>query len=274
MKKFILLIALLWTANSLWADSLPENKAPEGSFAAQFDENQAIPVSDKLKLIPKTIHEENKSLLYVIDASYPELVGNTSVNTEKFNTFILKIVNQEISQFKKFVQEDSAHIQTLPDSVKHNTFHVDYDIDIVNPGDQALISVRFSTEGYQAGRAHPYHFKQVLNYDLSNGKVLTLNEIFKPNTRYLDFFAKYSRRILNAKLKDKFMIEEGTKPIAKNYKNWNLESDSIVITFDEYQVAPYYYGPQEVEIPLKELAKMISPKAPIYACIKDPESCK
>lgn len=278
VRKHILLLTTLFIVNYSFANEMPNtttNDDPKGSFAAQRDENQAIPVSSQLKLIPKSRREENKKLAYAIDVSYPALEGTQlTASAEKFNTLMVATVNQEIEQFIKAVKENRPLLQNLSEDLRHNTFHIDYDIDIVKPGDQALISVRFSSEGYQAGSAHPYHLKHVINFDLGSGHVLTLNELFKPHSHYLDSFSKYSYQILNAKLKDKLMIKDGTKPVAKNFKNWNLESDSIVITFDEYQVAPYYLGPQEVEIPLKDLAHLISPKAPIYSCVKDPDSCK
>jgi len=70
------------------------------------------------------------------------------------------------------------------------------------------------------------------------------------------------------------MVTQGTKPESKNFKNWNLQADSILITFDEYQVAPYVYGTQEVEIPYSVLEKILSAKSPIADCAKDSKNCQ
>lgn len=168
--------------------------------------------------------------------------------------------------------KDLSHMQSLPEEVQHNTFRVDYDIDVIHPESLSLISVRLSIEGMQAGRAHPFHAHEVLNFDLTHGKQLALKDLFKSRADYLNAIAKYSHTKLNQTLQeqDKWMISEGTKPNAKNYKNWNLEEDALLITFDEYQVAPYAYGPQEIEIPYSELKHLLSPKSPIFSSIAQP----
>jgi hypothetical protein len=37
----------------------------------------------------------------------------------------------------------------------------------------------------------------------------------------------------------------------------------LLITFDEYQVAPYAAGPQKVAIPYSELRALINPQGPL-----------
>ena len=45
------------------------------------------------------------------------------------------------------------------------------------------------------------------------------------------------------------MFSDGAKPTPENYAVWNVSADGLVITFNEYQVAAYAAGPQEVVIP-------------------------
>jgi hypothetical protein len=82
-------------------------------------------------------------------------------------------------------------------------------------------------------------------------------------------FATFSHKKLSDTLQDKWMISEGTKPEANNFRNWNLEEDGILITFEEYQVAPYVYGAQEVEIPYSVLKSYLSANAPIGTDVKE-----
>jgi hypothetical protein len=46
----------------------------------------------------------------------------------------------------------------------------------------------------------------------------------------------------------------------ENYRNWNITPDGLMITFDEYQVAPYAAGPQTVTVPYSELRGLINPE--------------
>lgn len=232
-------------------------------------DSDVVAINGDLKVIPHSRHEEDQFLHYSIDVTYPQIIGNLSKQAQQFNELITKIVDSEVEKFKTNVNKDLSHIQSLPEEVQHNTFKVDYDIDVIHPNNQALISVRLSIEGMQAGRAHPFHTHEVLNFDLNTGRAIALKDLFKNRTNFLKAIAEYSHTKLNETLKDqdKWMLSEGTKPNNKNYKNWNLEEDALLITFDEYQVAPYAYGPQEIEIPYSELKNLLSPKAPIISMV-------
>lgn len=256
MKKIILLVFLFLTTPVLFAQTMPD---AFGSIAVPR-ENQPLYITNDLRITPKMEHEENKEQKYTIEITYPQLEGdNLSQNDQLFNKTMAEIAHQEAEQFKKYVTADMPHMQTLPEQVQKNTFNLDYDLDIVKPSENNyIVSVRLAIEGLQAGRAHPYHTHRVLNFDLSTGKVIELEDLFKKNSKYLNVIADYCNKTLNEKLEDKMFIAEGTKPIAKNYKNWNLENDGILITFDEYQVAPYSHGAQEVNISFEVLKHILS----------------
>ncbi len=248
--------------------------AASAKDATETQLSDTIFVTDQLKLVPKFIHEEDHKLHYKIDVSYPTLNGDNLTPTAiQFNEAMTDIVSKEIARFKKYVLADIPHLQNLPEDLKHNTLSIDYDTDVIKPSDTPLISVRITVEGMQAGRAHPYHSNITINYDLASGKTISLDSLFKPNSKYLHVLSAYCKKKLEEKLSDKWMIAEGTKPLEKNFKLWNIESDSLIITFDEYQVAPYVDGVQEVEIPYSELKDIIAPTAPIATCVTDPKSC-
>jgi hypothetical protein len=273
MKKLarLLILALLFSGYCIAESELP---APNYDIA---DEKpvETISLSSHEEIVATKNHEEDLAVPYTIDVNYPEISGdNLSIEAKEFNRLVSDLVSKNVQQFKKYVKADMPHMQTLPESVKHNSLLIDYDVDVIKPAKHIILSVRLNIEGMQAGRAHPYHQHQVLTFDLSKNKIITLKDIFKPHANYLNLFAKYANKTLNAKLQDKWMINEGTAPIAKNYQLWNLESDDILITFDEYQVAPYAAGPQEVEIPYSELSAVIAATSPIAPCLKDSKGCE
>lgn len=284
MNKLIIFLISLLASISCFAEPQDVPAAKEKPVVAETEVNQpelaapepndAVFVSSQFKLVTKTQHDENEEQHLVIDANYPEISGdNLTPAAELFNKLINNMVSQEMSRFKKYVSSDMPHMRNLPEDLKHNSLKIDYDVDVIKPGDNAIISVRVSIEGMQAGRAHPYHTNRVVNFDLANSKTLILGDLFKPKANYIKAIATYSNKKLKEKLTDKWMIDSGTKPIERNFKNWNLESDGIVITFDEYQVAPYVDGTQEVRIPFSVLKNLISPEAPIAGCINNSETC-
>lgn len=238
------------------------------------NESDAVFVTSQFKMVTQTQRDANEEQHLTIEANYPQIASdNLSPAAQQFNTIISNMVSQEINRFKKYVSSDMPHMKNLPEDLKHNSLRIDYDTDVVKPTNNAIISVRISIEGMQAGRAHPYHTNHVVNFDLSNGKTLSLADLFKPKANYIKVIADYCNKNLKQKLTDKWMIDGGTKPIERNFRNWNLEAEGIVITFDEYQVAPYVDGIQEVRIPYKFLKNLISPKAPIAECVTKPDAC-
>lgn len=257
--------------------STPDNGSPvQVADDKSADEAQAVYISEHLKVAPTSVNETDAKLGCKIDASYPQIAGDdlaADVHAQQFNKLIDRIAKEEITKFKNNVLADKIHLDSLPEGMRNNSLHMDYDIDIVKPSKNAIVSVRMSVESMQAGRPHPYHAYRVVNFDLATGKQLTLNELFKTNPKFLAVISKYCRESLNKKLNDKWMISQGTEANVKNFKNWNLQTDSLLITFDEYQVAPYSNGPQEVEIPYSALKKVMAAKAPVYSCLAHPEIC-
>lgn len=266
----------------------------QGAFAASSNQafmnahdNESVDVSAEYHLIPQAEQAEDSLYYSAFDIHYPQITGKKlSVAMEHFNALSKQIVKEKLQQFKNSLKRDLPHMKTLPESVRHNNFHIDYDIDVIHPGNHSIISVRFSIEGMQAGRAHPFHQHRVLNFDVGQNKVLKLSDLFQPHTNYLGAIAAYSIKKLNEPLKinkdnmpkeiiqmREGMIKEGAAPRPDNYKNWNIQSDSLLITFDEYQVAPYSDGALEVEIPFSALKSVLSLHTALAPCLKNPKHC-
>lgn len=261
------------TATTTTANTDTANTA-QSNFSGQVDENEPIRIDKSAELVTVTQHDDNDELPYTIEATFPQIKGlHLTENQKQFNQLIYQNVLHTAEQFKNYVQLDLAHAQTLPEEERRNSLTIDYDIDLIKAGSTSIITVRFNMEGMQAGRAHPYHQHEVFNFDLNTGKLLSLKDLFKPRKNYLKIFSAYSKQQLSTKLTDKFMIDDGTAPNEKNYQNWNLEEDGILITFDEYQVAPYVAGAQEVTVPYSLLKNIMSPASPMMICVTNPTQC-
>lgn len=234
----------------------------------------SISLSNQMKVVSKNAHQESPQLKYSADVKYPQIQGKLSKGAVAFNEHIQKVISDAMADFKTTASLDQVNMKNVPEDLRKDTFNMDYDLDVVKPKNAMILSVRLSIESSLAGRAHPAHQKRVVNFDLNTGKEITLSELFKPHSKFLQTLSAYSSKSLNAKLKNEnWMISTGTKPDIKNFKNWNIQEDSLLITFDEYQVAPYANGPQEVEIPYSALKKILSTKAPIALCAEQSKGC-
>jgi len=124
-----------------------------------------------------------------------------------------------------------------------------------------LVSVLFYVDGYVQGAAHPFHYAHTLNYDLPEARVLDLSDLFIPGTGYLDALSEYSLD----DLRRQGVLEwvDGALPAAENYQRWNITPDGLLISFDEYSVAPYAAGPQAGLIPYSVLEELVDPDGPL-----------
>lgn len=218
----------------------------------------------------KTLNFENNQPKYTIKTSYPQIKSPTTQAERQFNDTSKQWVLDHISQFKKSISDWDT--SKLPAEMKKNgsTLTMDYDLATLDPKD--LVSVRFTADTYLVGAAHPSFNYSSLNYDLVNNKVLALSDLFKSDSNYLEFIAKIATNRITKKLNNTAngkaeIFKEGLAPNPKNYSVWNLAPHGLKFTFNEYQVAAYVFGPQEIIIPFQRLSKFFSQNSVLATCI-------
>ena len=131
-------------------------------------------------------------------------------------------------------------------------------------------------EWYMRGAAHPYHSIAVYVYDYQQKKLVTATDFFKKDSNYLSLLSKLSQEDLLTQSKigdmgfmyDKEMVETGTSPTKENFSKLLPMKDGLVIYFDEYQVAPYAAGPQQVVIPYAKLKDLIDAEGVLSFYVK------
>jgi hypothetical protein len=164
-------------------------------------------------------------------------------------------VDAQIAKFKKDVKGNEQYVHDLPAERRVSEYTFSYDIYMIEFNKQKVISVRFNAESMMAGSAHPVHPYAALNFDLTNGKKLTLASLFKADKDYLQKLSSVSHAMLNTELKktnnkfDVSWLKEGTEPKITNFVVWNMTDKGLQITFPEYQVAPYSDGERTITIP-------------------------
>jgi hypothetical protein len=198
--------------------------------------------------------ESIKAKKATLSAEYPELSGNA--NAAGFNQIAKARVMRSLAEFRRDLAGLTAADIKLSET--GNYIDVAYGVEYA---DDDLISVNF-VEYLFTGGAHPNSGNFALTYDLKNGRELKLGDLFKPGSRYLTTIADYAIRDLKER-KDpdngenlgfaQDIFEDGAKPTADNYRNWNVTKKGLLITFPPYQVAAYAFGPQTVIVPFSQL---------------------
>lgn len=205
-----------------------------------------------------TKHQVNKQTYSTVKIAYPVIKNITQ--SKELNAEISKVLDSIEANFKKNLgaNQPLKPIPELPATVNSNTLDVDYKVLYTS---RNFISIRFSIYTFFYGAAHPYTTFQSLNYDIKQGKVLSLADVFKSND-YLSFLATYSKGALTEKLSKAASNQtepfpEGINPTSDNYAIWNFTSKGLLLTFPASQVAAYVFGPQEVTIPHSAMKDML-----------------
>lgn len=216
----------------------------------------------------------NTSNYYTLDLNYP-VIANNQPHAEQFNIFLMAQINRIVEQFQSDLPPP-AELQNLaeqsqPLNANSNFLQVNYAILNKSKG---IISVRLEVITYFYQAAHPNEDFITFNYDLVSGKEIVLANLFKAKTKYLTAIANYCQKKLmltdayQQQLTDASWIKSGAEAKLANYKNWNLQTQAILISFPPYQVAAYAAGPQNISVPLALLKKLIDPKSPAARFVK------
>lgn len=180
----------------------------------------------------------------------PEMVGPGSPAVDGFNRAVDGFVAFAIDDFQVGVNQAALG----PGSSLWITH-------TVTAASDELVSVLFYVDGYVMGAAHPFHYSHTLNYDLVEARVLVLADLFEQGTSYLDLLSRYS--LDDLRRQGVLEWEDGALPAAENFQRWNITPDGLLISFDEYSVAPYAAGPQGVLIPYSFLEDVLDPNGPV-----------
>ena len=211
----------------------------------------------KLTLETKTISEINNTPKYEIKISFPQIKSATSDSEKNFNNVAKKWALKKTNEFKKTL--DNWQTSNLPPDIKAKGSYMTVTYDLYTVAPKKIISLRYKSNSFLAGAAHGSNVYGSINYDLICDRKLALSDLFRPNSNYLKIIADLSLNKVTEKLAKEAngqvnIFKEGLMPNSKNFQVWNLTPQGLMFTFNEYQVAPYVFGPQEVIIPYKRLS--------------------
>lgn len=248
---------------------------PNGEKKTSFSlTEEPIEFSNGVEIIARGIHEKNKKLKYEVNAEYPQLTGSVDPKFEKFNQTVRGLVTKKVSDFKVGMQpEEGDTAEETPSESMSSDISVGYTVWLARDD---LISVLFDVSSYESGAAHPNSYSDVVNFDLQNGKLLKLADLFRPGAKYLQTIATYSIAELKKQSKqqgsdsmlDEDWVQRGAAADSSNYESWTITKKGLAITFDSYQVAAYAAGPQHVLVPYSALKEIIKPDGPVGQFVK------
>lgn len=209
-------------------------------------------LSQQVTLVSQELNETNQTPPFTITSQTPQLTGSDDPRVTAFNQRLNELVTKEVDTFRQSFLQNTAPIVT------GGSFLETTSTLLSQIGD--VWSFKFEFHFYSDGAAHPGSYSITLNYDLGQGRELALADLFLSESNYLVTISDYCIAELSKQPGFEGPFAEGAQPTLENYRNWNITPEGLLITFDEYQVAPYASGPQKVTVPYSELRGLINPE--------------
>lgn len=192
------------------------------------------------------INEETSG--FSIDVKYPVLCSSAA--TRVIRDHVMRSVGDFKADFPEHDLSDYRH--------KHEML-TDYSVWRTGKGRYASIKLQVMV---YTGGAHPNHWPVTWVFDMTNGSVLRLADIFTDKMKALVAIAPMVRDVLRESLGQmalSSMLDSGTIPKPKNYADFIINDEGIAFFFAPYQVAPYAAGQQVVTIPWGQVQELLTP---------------
>ncbi|GIN86385.1 anti-sigma-V factor RsiV [Heyndrickxia sporothermodurans] len=191
-----------------------------------------------------------------IDLKTPAISGLENKTLEK--NINGKYVDESRKLFKEYKKSVSS-------KKGHFSIYSDYDVVTETP---VILSVRRDIERTQASG---YIQKQFVTIDKQNQVVLTLKGLFKDD-RYIQVISENIKEQMKQQMKADsnkiyWVTSEDLEPfkqIKPNQQFYINKHNQLVISFDEYEVAPGYMGAVEFTIPTKIISSLLVGDRYIY----------
>jgi len=247
-NKFVFLILLLPFIFACGVNNTPTPTIPtESSLPTLLPTDPSSENSFEISELNQSSNEP----AYTITAQIPSLSDSNGPHINEFNLLLNQTVMDAVNQFTNDVRALPSPSPVSTASFFNSQFSV-----IGQQG--GFWSVKFNVSTYYAGAAHPGDYSITMNYDLEKGNEISLEDLFIPGSNYLEAISEYCKAELATRDIAFDSSSTGADPLPENYTRWNVSVDGLVITFDEYQVAPYAAGPQVVVIPFNELMPIVN----------------
>ena len=247
-------------ANSLSSLSTATTEAPVTTSSTTTTHPGVVPAIGTKSFVKST-----QAPVLVANITYPELGGMASGQIEaNINAAISQAVTGFVSSFEATISGETS--ATPPggsvNGVTQSQISGSFTNELV---DSRYVSFRFLVTTYSAGAASPSTEAHSLTFNLSNGQLLTLTDLFS-GSNYLSTLSSLARSALASKLgktADPNFIDGGTQPYAANFANWNLTASGLELTFSQGTVAASATGVVTIIVPYSAVSTVANSSGPL-----------
>lgn len=223
--------------------------------------------SQTMEVTSKNISVTEKDSLYSIQMDYPQV--NFGPDALMGVRGIAGDINSSLDSIIKSIMDE--FIQSVSEVPEIKDLNAKSELSINGTGwvnNNLLFCTQLINYTYIKGSAHPMTTNTTYNYTSNGEGPLSFSSLFKKDKDYLNYISTICIKNLSSKLNDKDndlsdMILSGASADEKNFSNWSVKDDTLIIIFNPYQVAPYVFGMQTTDFPLSEITEYLDPEGPL-----------
>lgn len=213
----------------------------------------SAPVSDTVSMTTGEI-KKKKQGVYEVMVSFPQIDKGDAALATAFNAAVRNPLEKEVNTLV------ADALQAEKDAaIGSGSWTLDMDALATYQSPRLLNS--FVSGSIYTGGAHPNTIYQNVILDRVTKKSLRVSDLFVDAKKGLTFLSTASRKQLTKseamEMSDTDWLNTGTEAKDANFAQTRLTEQGLVITFPPYQVAAYAAGPQEVQIPWKDVQGLI-----------------
>jgi hypothetical protein len=174
---------------------------------------------------------------------YPLVTGlNNTISQQTINQTIMANLNQLLKE-RDFYEPSLVELQAWFE---------------VKTNQRGVLSIALYVYSYTGG-AHGMTTIKTLTFDTETAKIFTLNELFKPNSNYQEVLLNLIK--VQVKTRNIPVISEPITFPGKN--NYYIADKSLVLYYQLYDLAPYYYGITYFPINIFDIQSIIVENGPL-----------
>lgn len=141
-----------------------------------------------------------------------------------------------------------------------------FKIELVDP---RVVAIQFVLNEDVASAAQPNTNIYGLNFNLANGHLYSLSDLFNAGSAYLAALSSQAISVLTAELADQGVPasqlenDPGLAPAPANFSAFTIGQSGLLIGFSQGQVISTALGALTATIPYAALTSIINPKGPL-----------
>ena len=224
------------------------------------DTNTPAPVASLTGHQPRFVHSTIKASdphgVWSVDFEYPAFVDGETPWAKQIDTDIRTDINSRAQQW------EVGPAATRWAKGRKNTLTGTFVTNMVSP-EIASWTLMWDDNSSSSGVVHGL---ETLNYDLSTGQRMTLDDIFIDATSAITLVSGAAPVMLQNNLGsayDPALAIEGTSPLLSNYDHWGLTRTGLKVTFNAHQVSNRGPLQPSIVVPWNLLASVMNNTGPV-----------